>query len=175
MGFNFPTPFIGLALRERKEKHEKNCGWVNANRTNNKLWFWTHQGEFASHYRGVGVHRKLWPIQSSNRVQIMCLLYATISGIWEWSGSVAWFTLLPPLHTRLSKGKKRTNKQPKNHINLSLRKKGEVLNPFEHMLPRKPLLAILFILFVCLWKEVTLGICYCIGYDLSQLFIYTFY
>lgn len=41
--------------------------------------------------------------------------------------------------------------------------------------PCYPLLSFSSCLSDCLWKEVTLGICYCIGDDLSQLFIYIYF
>lgn len=105
----------------------------------------------------------------------MCLMYTVTSGIQERSGSVAWFIFLPPLHTILSKGEKRTNKQRKTNKIWVLGRGGKFWILSSACCQGNPaLLSFSSCLSDCLWKEVTLGICYCMGDDLSQLFLYIY-
>lgn len=133
---------------------------MNPNRTNNKLWFWTYQGEFASHLKGGGVHHKKWPIQALTEAK--SCVWGTQPPLAAGSDQVQWFRIrfrislihIPasPSHKtvggngggRTGAGRGRHKKQTnKKQQKLSLRKKRKVLNPFKCMLPRNPLLAIL--------------------------------
>lgn len=94
----------------------------------------------------------------------MCLMYSTTSGSWKWSGSVVRVqnqvqnqfdshSCLPFTQDCRGGTGRHTKQTNEKQQKLSLRKKRKVLNPFKCMLPRKPLLAILFIMLVWLSLE----------------------